>query len=382
MRSAAGTRLARWTWGLCCAAGLVGAIGVQMDRESRRNPSVAASVLAPFRAYALEVLAKGAYTRGDADRGLALSRQLVSRRPVPAESLSLLTNGLLASGQADAALPALLQAAQRGWRDRYTQHLMVLAAGQNGDWDVVGQRLVALWGQGDRGAEVRDLSAEVLSEPQAVMGFINAARDGRVVWANDFLGWAAGALPSQTVDRVSHALATRHPPIDCAAMAGRSASLVQAGKGQIAAVLWQRFCGSAVAANDFGFDVVGDAAGPFGWRLGEQAGLTAEVVSDAGRQVLQYENTDPLRVTVVTRLAVLSPGSYSVKAEGAGKDHLRLKVTCMSGAGVHRVVSDQTLDRAEPVLLPSTDCPVQSLAITAPQGAGQIAGLAISSSRP
>lgn len=381
MPSGAGRRLARWTWGLCCGAALIVAAGVQMDRESRRNPSMAASVPGPFRAYALEVLAREALSDGDTRRGIALSRELVERRPVPAESLALLTNGLLASGQTDAALPALLLAAQRGWRDRYTQHVMILAASQNGDWDVVGQRLVALWGQGDRDADVKDVSASVLAEPQAVTGFIRAAADGRVVWASDFLNWASGALPAASVDRISAALETRHPPIDCADMAGRSASLVQAGRGQLAASLWGRFCGTAVAADDFSFGHVGDDSGPFGWHLSDQAGLTTEVVAQGERHVLQFENTDPLRATIVRRMSVLQPGTYSVKAAGIRLNDLRLKLTCFTDNGEHRVVANQGLGGTEPLRVPASDCRVQELTITAPQGSGQIAGMEISAVR-
>lgn len=135
-------------WFAGCALLCVLAVGFQFDRSARKDARVAAWTPEIFKGYALETQARDALANGAAEQGLAAAHELVRRRPIPAESLALYTNALLATGQGDAAPPPLMLAAQRGWRDRYVQRLMVLVGLQSGDWQSAAQRLIALWRQG------------------------------------------------------------------------------------------------------------------------------------------------------------------------------------------------------------------------------------------
>ncbi len=376
---------ARIAWGALCVVVACVAVGAQMDREARRNLVIARKVPDIFRGYALEPLASDAYRRGDAEAGLALSRQMVERRPVPAESLSLLTNGLISTGREDAALPALLLSAQRGWRDRFTQRLMITVATQSGDWTVAAQRLVALWRQGDRGDRIGDLTQAVLSRPEGWAAFRNQI-GGPEPWSTDFLLWAGPYLPGAAVRDISSAMAKQHVAVDCSRLSSRTKELVRAGRTQAAEGLWRALCanGRFTHPGDFAFKGLDDgSSGPFDWQFPQQAGLRVDFASDGGHTVLQYSNSEPFRGVVAKRGATVAPGRHVARvdahsnAEG-GSRALTLGLMCFSETGEAKRLPGFPLDaQGTEFAIPLEGCASQEFEISAPRGDGEIRGFSI-----
>lgn len=381
---------ARVAWGLCALAAAVVAVGVQLDRQAREDLSVARSVPAPFAGYALETLARDAYRSGDNARGLALSERLVARRPVPAESLGLLSNGYLATGNEGKALSALLLSAERGWRDRFTQHLMISAGLQAGDYEVAAQRLIALWREGDRGEATMGLSRAVLSQPEGLAAFESQIGGDEQYWATDFLFWAGDNLPGATIASLAGALADGGAQVGCSSLSPKTMQMVRYGKPDGAIGIWSALCaaGETTMAGDFGFHEVVGLDGPFDWRFPAQAGLETWVEpaarGAAGQAVLNYDNSEPIRKTIATRGAALAAGRHVVvtnidRDDPRASRPLVLHVRCYAPDGSYAAVQQVDLAREGQIefSLPEENCATQQMALIAPRGGGRIVRFAI-----
>jgi hypothetical protein len=388
MRARPITVLAKIAWAFGVLLVGLAAIGLQMDREARSNGAIAAVVPSVFRGFALETLARQAYAAHDDARGLSYSRELVLRRPAPAETLSLLTRGLLVSGRQDAALAALLVTAQRGWRDRFTQQLMVVAAEQADDPTVAAQRLLALWRLGDRDVQVETLTQNALASENALTQFASGISRSDA-WGTKFLIWGAGNLSIHALDIVGAALAKNKVAIDCGALSDTVTRLARTGNGAAATRLWSRSCskGAVTDVAGFAFRASVDSAGPFDWRLPGQAELDVAVVRDAGGVALRYSNTGQLRVAIASRTAAMTPGAHSVGIEAEGDDGIGtrpivLRLACISENG--RVGSVATMElrrQPTPFQIPVTGCVGQELILEAAHGDGLIRRLVIDGGR-
>lgn len=366
-------------WVALVAALGVLAVGVEFDREGRKTVEAARRVPGPFRGYALETLARDALAKGNGEQGLALARELVRRRPIPAESLALYTNALLATGKgADAGEPLML-AAQRGWRDRYVQRLMVLVGQQTGDWQSAAQRLVALWRQGDDGEETLGLTKAVLSHPEGLAAFFRQFSAGDR-WSARFLAWAGEELSADAARSAAVAMMERGTPVDCARLAGGTYDLARAGHALGAAAAWDPVCGKgrAAAAGDFSFRDLSGPPGPLDWRFPDQPDLTADLVSDAGHTSLRYENAAPVRVVIAERFALLRPGGHAVRLNG-GTDagRLQLRISCFPASGGPFGLGNYELTSTSVSFAVPANCSSQRLDVVAARGSGDIQGLGI-----
>lgn len=375
--------LANVAWVSACAFLCVLAVGVQIDRSARKDSTAAEWTPQVFKGYALETQARDALANGNNDQGLALARELVLRRPVPAESLALYTNALLATGKGEAAAPALTLAAQRGWRDRYVQRLMVLVAAQGEDWPTAAQRLIALWRQEDRGEETLALSKAVLVQPEALKEFLDqfGALDK---WNPVFLAWAADNLSVQSVRLAASTAGKRGAPLDCRVLARGAYGVAAHGRAQAAAAMWDAACasrsGGARTQSAF-IDVSDNDKGPLDWRYPDNADLTTELVSDERGVSLRYTNSAPVRVIVAERFAFLSQGAHRASVEATGQAgrlrSLLLRVSCFSPD--HPVISVGVfnLDGQGAQFTVPADCPTQRLEISAARGEGSLYGVRI-----
>lgn len=376
--------MAKIAW--VCALVLIGtvAIGLQMDRDARKDIALARSVPSVFQGSALEMLARTAYAADENDQGLAYSRALVAQRPIPAENLALLTRGLIASGKSDAALTTLLAAAQRGWRDRFTQYLMITSAQQVDDPEVAAQRLLALWRQSEQGAETRALTQNALADDataaQFAQGMIRTD-----VWGTSFLAWASNHLSIHSVTRIADSLLKHHIEIDCEQLVSTIRTLAQTGQSHTAINIWSSLCsqGPVTSASAFDFRIPGTHSGPFDWRFPNQPGLNVELVEDAGVVSLQYENTEQLRVIMATRAAVLAAGTYTARLERKSSESIDsqpvfLQITCFSKIDLVKNLGKIDLAQGSASFqIPSNSCVGQGISLIAGRGKGHLNRLII-----
>ncbi|WP_404480177.1 hypothetical protein [Novosphingobium sp. BL-52-GroH] len=361
------------------------AAGFELDRQARKDPAVAALVPQPFRGYALETLAREAYRGGNYAAAASFARALVERRPVPAESLSLYADGLIATGDLDAALPAVELAAQRGWRDRSTQRVVILSAIQAGDWQVAAQRLLALWRQGERGPWLTDLTATVLANPSALTAFTGGIIDHERYWGTDFLSWAGDIFPTDTLTAVAATLARRHAYFECDRISLRVGQMVRTGKAQSAVALWGAACAKrpVIGPRDFVFRLSDGKPGPFDWRLPEQAGLDVELREDGGATSLSYTNSEPIRAEIAKRYTVLGAGEHKTRLDmargfGGGERRPSLRLTCFSASGAPQgFVNVDLTNSSGAIRIPARDCASQEMTIMASRGSGEVRAIMV-----
>jgi len=190
--------IARTLWFTSLIALALVTIGVQMDRQSRKNPWLAPVVPEIFRSSAQLPVAAYAIDSGDAMLGLAEAEKLVRRRPMPAEHLRLLAQAQYAASDLEASSLTIQYAAQRGWRDPLIQESMLQLALAAGDPAEAARRYAALFVSRDtEDLLLEQLGSRVFEEPtgeaQRVFAEIVA---GGARWQNQFLQRGARVLPA------------------------------------------------------------------------------------------------------------------------------------------------------------------------------------------
>lgn len=367
-------------WGALLASIATCAVGVQMDRQARRSLAVAKQVPMVFRGFALETLARDAYTNGDFPRGLALSRQLVGRRPIPADGLALYANGLLAQGQEEEALQPVLLAAQRGWHDRFTQRAVIVLASRAGDWPVAAQRVLALWRLGHNDDEVRDLTKLVLLNPKGVDSFSAGIAPGGRWWTTAFLAWAASELPEASIKQIAAAMTAKGADLECGTLSDTAARLLVLGRTGAATALWRETCGAKgmTRADDLALREPSGTPGPFDWRFPESPGLSTYPEVQGDHVVFRYANSAPIKSVMAIRSLTLSPGAWHIRlyADGAESRSLAIRVKC-SGRGALPLAENTSKGNINTVLSVPESCPTQQIEILAGRGEGVLKGIAI-----
>ncbi|WP_395391158.1 hypothetical protein WBP07_11360 [Novosphingobium sp. BL-8A] len=377
MASAIGKAL----WFALAAAFAVPVVGLELDREARRNDAVAEAVPAPFRHFALEPLIDAAYARGDNATGLALSREFVRRRPVPADGLAFMAYGQVRQGDEDGAVRSLVLAGQRGWRNRFAQDMLVVMAFQSQEWNVAAQRLLALWRVGVTDDRLKEMTAHLLSQPQGVKAF--SAQLGRERdWSDAFIGWAGETLDDDALRSTVGAMAHHGARVSCDTLATKLPALVRSGRAGAAAVLWGELCanGRMTAPDDFRFRPVTDGSlpGPFDWQYPEVDGIERSFVTGKSGTTVRYSNRNALRGAVGVRNALLAAGRYTATIDAAAQGEagfrpLLLRITCYSARGEGNQLVDIAL-KAEGTgfEIPTYDCVSQELTLMTGRGEGEI----------
>lgn len=372
----------RTAWFAILALAALLAVGVQLDREGRRNPSAAMLVPPPLLSSSLQPLAQSAYGGKHVDAGLAYARAMVRRRPVPAEGLGLLAYGELEKGNKDAALRAIIRSGDRGWRDRFTQEMLVMLALQAEKWDIAAQRTVALWRIGINDDRIKGMTAELLSRPKGADAF--AAQVGREkYWANAFLPWSGLAIGPDALRKVAGSMASRGARVDCAALSPRTLALVRMGRAEAASILWRDLCakGRFTEPTAFAFrEDLGDDApiGPFDWQYPEEPGLERTFTQGKGGTVLHYRNREPLRSVVAKRNALLKPGNYAAYLDGAARAEagfrpIVFQIICYARDGSGRRLGDGQMNAgATDFFIPDSLCESQEILFLSGRGEGEI----------
>lgn len=151
------------------ALGFIGAVTVfaQVDRQSRISPEVARYVPEVFASFAQRHSTAQDLLDRNPETATEVARSLVANRPMPAENLRMYAQARALAGDEQQAVAAIVQAAQRGWRDEPTQRAMLEIALEAGDRREAARRLAAWWALSRDRALLEPLANRVLVQEDA-----------------------------------------------------------------------------------------------------------------------------------------------------------------------------------------------------------------------
>lgn len=365
------------SWFAFVAVIIVAAIGTQMDREGHLSLRVARMVPVVFQGSALDTLAMDAIRRKDRYEGEVLSRRLIHRRPIPAESLSLYARALAASGKEVASAAALQSAAGRGWRDRFVQRAVIVSALQQGDNEVAVNRIIGLWRIGERDAWLKEVTQASLMSPAGVRKMRQTFIPRERFVDTNFFIWASSDLPLSTASQLGTAMRSQNGEFDCGKFSQQVDGLAYKGKLKAAIFFWDMFCkpNNSKDKEGISFDVDGDTPGPLNWRYPENASVTTWLEPIEGDRTLQYSSTSPLNRTIAKRYLDLEPGHYLL-VRGKLKGHMGLawQMKCVRRDKPF-ITGSFTIEKQEFTV--ARGCLVQELSIQARAGSGRVGPLSI-----
>lgn len=171
---------------------------VQLDRQARVSPELAAVVPEPFRAFAQSRVASNAMLGDDPALALAEAERLVERRPLPAEHIRLLAHAQINAELIDEGVVTIQVAAKRGWRDRLAQESMLRLALAAEDMPEATRRYTALFLSNQTEDDLlTELAADVFAEARGAgrRTFTDIVVGGER-WHGLFLSRGSRVLPS------------------------------------------------------------------------------------------------------------------------------------------------------------------------------------------
>ena len=227
---------------LIVTAALVGlalvAGGSQLDRTSRFAPQLAPAVPAPFRGFALSRLTEQAVAARNGAQAVALARELVRVRPLPAENLALLSQAALVNGDVPLGLAALEEAGKRSWREPLSQSALAQAALADGNAEAAALRVSALLATGTLEREVLGSLVAALTATPEGREALAARMAEKGYWQRNFGPIAEAALDPQVHADLLQRAARRGAAPDCAVTARVAQQVREAGNDALAAAIW------------------------------------------------------------------------------------------------------------------------------------------------
>lgn len=362
-----GTPVRIGVWAFLLVIALVTA-GLQIDRQTRVSPQLFAVVPGLFKSQALMAETDAAITRklpGNA----ALARQLVERRPVPAESLVLLSLSAVEEGQNDLADASMTLAASRGWRVPLANLLALAGAYGAGDYDGAVLRLAAL-NRLQPGDDMIDQGVRTIIAS-------SEGRDALAAYAgrDSAMANAVLAATSQEIDpevAMEMIVRTREAgaEFDCANLRWATMSQLRRGNASAAEGIWDSACAENPRDDASALKLAVDESDPFAWHLLREADLSRSTRSDH----IRIRNKGSLVRTAAQRYATLEPGTYRIRPITRTSNNyisrdqadVRIAVSCKPGPQV------RTLDDIDSVIEIGGECLVQLVSLQVGQGTVQI----------
>lgn len=368
----------RIVWPALMALLSVIAVGVQLDRQSRRVPELAHFVPAPFRGYASWTTALSALERKDTALAQREARVLVRRRPVPGEHLTVLAQVHQARAEPELTVRTILLAGSRSWRSEPIQQTVLRMAHDAGEDAEAARRLAALWAIGGNLSGTEPFARKVLSTPAGLDAFAGQLATTNT-WQAAFLRVGAARLGSDLHARVIRAAADRGAAFDCQLLSGAALALADAGKAQAAADIWTGRCASASQAggvrSGFTPEPAG-ASGPFDWHYPQAPSVRLDFRQGAEGWIIDFENGSLARQVLASRRAALAPGRHDlVLTAQSGDKALFSEVACPGGRG--QLLGRRLGAGALSFTVPAADCPVQLIRVHAFPGAGTGLGITL-----
>lgn len=370
---------------VCLIAGLAIAV-LQFDREARRNPAFATLVPEPMRGFAAEQAIARGLADGGGERIYGQAVALVARRPVPSENLTLLSLAAARTERIEVANGAIILAAGRGWRDPVAQNVMVRGAIAAGEWQAAADRLTALWAARVDDDVVSEATSLAMAQPEVRAIFAGKLGENPE-WQRRFVQWAGAYLVPDTLAEVVAAAVDGGAQFDCARLAPIARRHLATGAVSASARMWTGPCALQARPEPEAFSFAsgdqGQLAGPFDWVFPERGGVRRNIRKIGERWVLEYENTEPLRVLLAKRYSRLTPGSYTVRLVGqgdavAGVDVVQLSMLCLDGEGRQTLIARMGWSQwPEQVAVPPEGCDVQLSRLVAWPGSNRGVDLSV-----
>ncbi len=212
--------IGRIVWFAALIAVAMVTIGVQLDRQARVTPTLAAAVPEPFRAFAQARIASSAVIGDDPALALQETKRLVARRPVPAEHIRLLANAQFKAEQFDEGAVTVQIAAQRGWRDTLAQQAMLELALAAGDGAEAARRYAALMLNSEtENALLTELGSRTFSEPDgAARTTFAEIVNGGERWHEFFLRRGARVMPTDAFIEIVNKAKAQGSRFNCQAI--------------------------------------------------------------------------------------------------------------------------------------------------------------------
>lgn len=231
-------------WSMLAVAAVVTA-GLQLDKQTEATPELATLVPAPLRNYAQTRIATEAVAADDSARALSETRELVRRRPLPAEYLALLAIALAKAGEVEQSGITIQIAGQRGWREPVTQEAVLRLALLADDPAEAARRYAALFLRAETSdALLVELGPQVFAAPggpaETTLAEIVAGGDR---WHPQFLRRGAVVLPPAAFAAVTQAAMERGARFDCAGLAQATKVLERRDPAAARALQATKACG-------------------------------------------------------------------------------------------------------------------------------------------
>lgn len=343
----------------------------QIDRASGNRPELAVIIPDGLGGEADLVKAK-ATLNTDPVLAEKPTRDLVAKRPIPAEHLSLLALYLVETDQPQLAGQALTEASKRGWRDRYTQVTVLGSALANGSPMAAAQRLEALIRNRDEWEIQASAAQQVLAVPEGRKAFAQRVAESPGLSSHLIeLVQRYGSLAPDMALTFQDARGIGQP-IPCDDVALLSKRLLALGEGSAGSSLWFGRCGEG-SVSDYALDYLSDDSGPFDWQFQKGDGVATKQGSQEG--AVTIANRSPVRKMVAYRYASLPPGRHRFRLEarpkrGSLNDRLaemELSLKC-GGRQSTDVIANQAEVKNEFEFEVPADCSMQVLSIISSRG--------------
>ncbi|MXP27035.1 hypothetical protein GRI39_13460 [Altererythrobacter indicus] len=361
-----------WTVALLIVAWAT--VGTEVDFAVQRRPQLADSVPDAFRNFAPAVEARNALLANDGTNTVSQATELLSRRPIPAENLSLLASGMMLE-KSNRVGPVLQAGVTRGWRDMLLQLAALDGALQTRNWEVAIQRLTALRTMRRPKEFIDPVVEQIVQNPQGRRAYA-AFLKGSPVETAGFIRDGLDFLDSATYTNVILMAAKDGAKFDCDQMANATDRLLRNNAGQNARQLWPKRC-ATVSSNQAGMMTFPSSTvenGPFDWQYPSEPGLMRDYRGNGPVTTLSFSNSDSLKRILAKRFLTLAPGQHSITMqdrEGGSVSDIDVLVACL-GKGARASVS-RAANGIWNVTIPPEGCSVQQLRLRVPQGSGEIA---------
>lgn len=211
--------IGRIMWFAAIAAIALVTSALQLDKQAEANPALAPLVPPPLRNFAQTRIAVQAAVGDDPALALAEARTLVTRRPIPAEYLTLLAIAQAKAGQVEASGLTIQIAGQRGWRDPIAQEAVLRLALAAGDKPEAARRYAALFLRRATPDELLvELAAQVFASGEEGHQTFAAIVTGGDRWHEMFLQRGAQVLPPTDFAIITAMSIFDGAQFDCAAL--------------------------------------------------------------------------------------------------------------------------------------------------------------------